>query len=464
MTDKTEKNAILFVTIFGNFVMPFLASALNIALPSIGKSFQVDGVSLNWVATAYLLAISVVILPFGKISDIYGRKKMYFIGMLLAAVTTVLCAVAPTFPLFIIARVAQGISVGMTLGIGPAMLSAAFPPESRGKVLGIVTASVYIGSSVGPLIGGVLVQNFGWKSVLWTVAPMFLVVSVMTVALVRTDWVSDKKIRFDFAGAVLYAVGMVMLIYGVSEVPKPSATVFSIAGVVILTVFIAFEMRTRDAILDLSLFKGNRVFIFSNLATLINYSSVSAIGYLLSLKLQYFHGMSPFHAGLILFIQPLIQAIFSPFAGRLSDKIHPRKVASFGMAISCSGIILLIVESIRPATWLIVVSLIVLGFGFAVFAAPNTNAIMGTVDRRHFGVASSMIATMRTIGQVFSMGIVMFVFSLVIGRVKISSDVYDKFSQSLLAIFIIMTCFSLAGIFASLVKNKKTAAADETQG
>jgi MFS family permease len=189
---------------------------------------------------------------------------------------------------------------------------------------------------------------------------------------------------------------------------------------------------------------------------MINYCSTFSIGYLLSLKLQYLHGFSPFDAGSVLFIQPVIQAVFSPVAGRISDKIHPRKVASSGMAVTCLGLITLVIESYLKdqGIWPIYLSLVLLGFGFALFGAPNTNSIMGTVEKTQFGVASSMIATMRTIGQVFSMGIVMSVFALVIGKVKITQEVYAEFSKSLLIIFIILTVVSTMGIFASLAKNR----------
>ncbi len=455
MKKETQNNTILLVTVFGNFITPFMLSAVNIALPTIGSHFQVDSVSLNWVATAYLLAVSVILLPFGKVADIYGRKKMYFIGMLLSGLTTFLCSIAPTFAVFIAARVAQGLSIGMTLGIGPAILTSAFPPEKRGKVLGIATAAVYIGASAGPLLGGVLVENFGWRGVFWTVVPLFALVSVMTITLIKSEWASETKVSFDFIGAALYAVGIVLLIYGVSEIPAAAATGFAIGGLAILVVFILFEMKVDSALLDIKLFRGNRVFVFSNIATLINYCAISCMTYLLSLKLQYFQGLSPFDAGLVLFIQPLLQAIFSPVAGRVSDRIHPKKVASFGMAVSCVGIVLLIVESIYVGMWLIILALVMLGLGFALFASPNTNAIMSVVDRSQFGVASSMIATMRTIGQVFSMGIVMSVFALMIGKVQMSQVVYEKFSGSLQAIYIIMVIISVAGIFASLVKNKR---------
>jgi len=454
MLRLSEKNAVLLVVVFGSFISPFLFSAVNIALPTIGTEYNVDSISLNWVPTAYLLAIAVIILPAGRLSDLYGMRKMYFAGMFLSSITTLLCAVAPAFSFLIAARVAQGLSVGMALGIGPAMLTVTFPPEQRGRVLGISTAAVYIGISAGPIVSGALVQNFGWRSVFWVIVFYYLMVAILTKVFIKTEWISDKKVKFDIKGSLLYAAGMVLLIYGISEIPSASAIVFAVAGLFVFIFFFFYEWRIDNAMLNLRLLKSNRVFIYSNIATLINYSSTNAISYLLSLNLQYYGGLKPFNAGLVLFLQPVVQAVFSPIAGRISDRIQPGKVASFGMGLTCAGILLLVLETFHQDLSLIILSLVVLGLGFAFFASPNTNAIMSAVDRRQYGVASSTIATMRTVGQVFSMGIVMSVFSLVLGRVQITPEVFAEFSLSLRIILIVMALLSLAGVFVSLVRNK----------
>jgi MFS family permease len=198
----------------------------------------------------------------------------------------------------------------------------------------------------------------------------------------------------------------------------------------------------------------NRPFALSNVAALINYSATSAVGFLLSLYLQYLKALTAQQAGLILVAQPAMQALFSPVAGRLSDRIQPRIVASAGMALTALGLILLILVGPTTPLWTVVVRLMLMGFGFALFSSPNMNAIMGSVDRRSYGVASGMLATMRLVGQMLGMGITTLLFALFIGRVQITPAAYGEFLTSMKTAFAIFASLCVGGIFASLARGK----------
>jgi MFS family permease len=213
-------------------------------------------------------------------------------------------------------------------------------------------------------------------------------------------------------------------------------------------------MKTTSPLLNMILFFYNAAFAFSNLAALINYSATFAVTFLMSLYLQYIKGFNPQHAGLILVSQPLIMAVFSPLAGRLSDRIEPRVVASIGMGFTAAGLFLF--TSLHRETHLafIVTGLVLLGFGFALFSSPNTNAVMSSIEKRFYGVGSATLGTMRLTGQMFSMGIAMVIFAIHIGSARITPEYYPQFLTSLRTGFIIFSSLCFGGIFASLARGK----------
>lgn len=209
-------------------------------------------------------------------------------------------------------------------------------------------------------------------------------------------------------------------------------------------------MKSESPVFEVNLFRHNRVFAFSNLAALINYVATFAISFLLSLYLQMIKGLHPQEAGMILIAQPIVQAFFSPYAGRLSDRIQPRIVASIGMGLTTMGFSLFIFLDEETTIPFIAACLILHGFGFALFSSPNTNAVMSSIEKRFYGVASGTLGTMRSTGQMFSMGMVMLIFAIFIGRAQITPPYYPLFLKSVRGTSLLFTALCLAGIFASL--------------
>ena len=211
---------------------------------------------------------------------------------------------------------------------------------------------------------------------------------------------------------------------GFSELPAITGVVLLVAGMILLLVFIRFERARPYPVLNIRLFSESRLFAWSNIAALINYSATYAVAFLLSLDLQFTKGFSPEYAGLILVAAPFSQALVSPFAGRLSDRIDPGVIASIGMAFTALGLFLLVFLGESTSLYFIIIALIILGIGFGLFSSPNTNAIMSAVDKRYYGVSSGIIGTMRLLGQMLSMGIAMMIFAILIGHVEITPDLY----------------------------------------
>ena len=343
----------------------------------------------------------------------------------------------------------------MIFGTGFAILTSVFPPGERGKAIGMNTAAVYIGLSSGPILGGFLTHSFGWRSIFWVTIPIAAAAFSVTLGRLKGEWAEARGERFDWIGSAAYGSGLIALMYGFSRLPSFSGLALTVAGAAGLAVFVWIESRIKNPVFDMRLFRNNRIFAFSNLAALINYSATSAVSFLVSLYLQYIKGLPPQKAGLVLIAQPVVMAACSPFAGRLSDRIEPRIIASAGMGFTCLGLVFLIFLGDDTGFPYIVGGLLCLGFGFGLFSSPNMNAIMGAVDKRFYGVASASVGTMRLCGQMLSAGVTMMIFSLFMGRVPIHPELYPLFLRSLKTAFTLFAFLCLGGVFASLARGNR---------
>jgi EmrB/QacA subfamily drug resistance transporter len=447
-----DKRIALLVATIASFITPFMASSVTVALPAIGKEYSMTAVMLAWVATAYILAAAMFLVPLGKLADIYGRKRIFLAGMAIFTAATALCGIAPSAGALIALRVAQGIGASMIFGTSIAIVTSVIPPKERGRALGITTAAVYLGLSLGPVLGGLLTQHFGWRSVFLASAPLgFLNVALIAWRL-EGEWAGARGERFDLFGSIVYCVSLAALMYGFPRLVSASGAWLVLGGALGIAAFVLWERRARSPLLHVELFTRNRIFAFSNLAALINYSASFAVTFLLSLYLQYIKALTSQAAGLILVAQPVMMAVFSPLAGRLSDRIESRVVASWGMAITTAALIVFTFLGPGTSPLMIIANLMLLGFGFALFSSPNTNAVMSSVESRFYGVASSTLATMRSTGQVLSMGIAMLIFAVNMGDVAITPEHYVPFLASVRSAFIVFSILSCAGIFASLAR------------
>ncbi|WP_214019354.1 MFS transporter [Methanoculleus sp.] len=452
--DTAERRTVLIIATLAAFLTPFMGSAVNIALPSIAAEFALDAVSLSFVASSYLLATAIFLVPLGRCADIYGRKRVFTLGVTIFTVSALLSALAPSGLMLILFRFIEGIGSAMIYGTGIAMITSVFPPEERGRALGINVTAVYVGLSIGPLLGGYLTEFLTWRSIFLTNIPLGIYIVCQVRRHLAGEWADACGERFDIVGSVFYGAMLFAVVYGFSNLPDPAGIAAIVAGVALSVVFYAWETRTESPVLNVRLLSSNRAFAFSNLAALINYGATFAVGFLLSLYLQVVRGLDPGAAGLVLITQPVIQALFATPAGKLSDRVEPRYVASAGMGLTAVGLALLtLLTATTPMTY-IIASLGLLGFGFALFSSPNTNAVMSSVDRSLYGLASGMLATMRTTGMMFSLAIATVTFALFIGSTQIGPEVQEPFMTSLQVAFSIFAALCTAGIFASLARGR----------
>ena len=447
--DATKMTALLAATLAA-FLVPFMGSSLNIALPTIGNEFAADAILLSWISASFLLTSAIFTLPFGRIADIYGLKRIFTYGIITYAIFSFLSGIAPSAILLILFRAFQGIGASMMFGTGIAILTSVFPLAERGKALGINLAGVYFGLSIGPFLGGILTQYLGWRSIFFLNVLLGLIVISFVFFRLKGEWAECIGEKFDLKSAVVYSFALLFLMYGFSLIPETLGIILTIIGIIGILIFIMVDIKVDNPLLDMGLFFKNRIFAFSNLAALINYSTTTGAVFLLSLYLQYILGYTPQRAGLVLLPLPLIMVIISPIAGELSDKIDPRILASIGMALTAIGLSFFIYVGFFTGLPYIIAGQLVLGSGFALFSSPNTNAIMGSVKKRNYGVASATASTMRLSGQVLSFGIVILIFSLLIGKVQITPDAYFNLLESIRVAFKVFAVICFLGIFATV--------------
>jgi EmrB/QacA subfamily drug resistance transporter len=461
-TTALERSALIVATLT-SFIGPFMISSVNVALPAIQADLGMDAVQLSWIATAYLLAMAVVLVPAGKIADIHGRKKVFTAGLAVYTSGAVAAAFVDSAALLIVTRVVQGIGAAMFVTTGMAILTSIYPPSRRGRVLGIYVAAVYVGLSVGPFVGGMLTQYLGWRSIFLIMLPLGLFSLALTLFFLKGEWLGEPGQKLDLGGCLLYAVAILALVYGASRLPSIIGIALALSGLALLVIFVRHQMAARFPVFDMQLFAGNRTFAFSSLAALLNYSTTFAVTFLLSLYLQYIKGMPPQTAGTVLMAQPIMMALLSPVAGRLSDRIEPRLLATAGMVTTVIGVALLTTLDGERSVALIVANLILLGIGFALFSSPNMSAIMGAVEKRHYGLAAGAVATMRLLGQMFSMAVATVVLALIIGRQAITPATYDLFLRSIHTVFSISAALCFCGVFFSWFRGTVHAGDGSTQ-
>ncbi|MFH1001143.1 MAG: MFS transporter [Bacteroidota bacterium] len=343
----------------------------------------------------------------------------------------------------------------MIFSTSVAIITSVFPPKERGRAMGIAVGSVYLGLSLGPFAGGLLTQHFGWRSIFFFVVALGLIAIFFVITKLKNEWADAKGEPFDWLGSALYAIALFFIMIGFPRLHELIGIGLLLIGLFFLAVFIFKELKSKYPVLDLHLFKYNITFRYSNLAALIHYSATFAVAFLLSFYLQYFKGLDPQTAGFVLVAQPIIMTVFSPWAGRLSDKIDPRIISSAGMAVSSVGLLFLAFISSETTLLNLILTLMLLGLGFALFSSPNSNSIMSSVERKHLGIASGSLGTMRMIGQMLSMGFAMMLFAYFIGQSKIESTNLPQLLNAIQIAFIIFAFLCFIGVFASLARGKK---------
>lgn len=458
--DERERRMVLLACCFAGFITPLLSTMMNLSLVNIGQEFGAGSHQLAYVNTAFLLSSVVFMVPMAKVGDIVGKKRIFMTGVAVIAVTCLVAPFSPDFWFLIACRAVMGLGSACIVTTSVSMITDVFPHENRGGAIGLQTMCVYIGLAAGPVVGGLLNDAFGWHSLFYIIVPI-AVVAVVCMMAFRSEIRPDEGGRFDSKGSVLYGIAIVLSMGGMINLPETWAYAMLVVGVLFLAVFVWSQLRTPHHLLNVRLFKG-RVFSGSCLATFMNYASSYSISYFLALYLQSIGNLTATEAGMLMLVQPAIQAVLTPYFGRLSDRLADKRVLpTVGLVISAFGIATILTYGVGTPLSTVVVTQIIIGIGFSMFSAPNTSIIMGSVDPRETGEASAMVAVMRQTGMMVSMGIAMLFISMIMGSADdIVPGTYGSFIEVLRCSFAVCTVACILGAAVSMMRGRGSAEAN----
>ena len=456
---REKKNTIL-VCVITSFITTFMGSALNLSIPSLEEEFKVGAQTVGWVVTIYMLTCSALAVPFGRLADRVERRSVLRTGILIFSISSLTAVLSKKMWMLLAFRLMQGIGASMIFSTNIAILVGAFDEEHRGRVLGYSTCATYAGLSAGPVLGGVLNQNFGWRAI-------FIATAIVSAAafygaffkLPKGEKKSgilslSSKTHLDYAGNILFVVSIVLTMYGLSSLNSlAGAPLILCLGILFFIFFIRTEMKTENPVIDVNLFRKNLPFTLSNLAAMVNYGSNFALSYLMSIYLQVVKGMSSQWAGVILITNTVIMTVLSPFVGRISDRHSPFKMSAAGMALCAAALGLLSFLSEDLSLAKIIMILALSGVGFSFFSTPNTNAVMSCVEREDYGVSASILSTMRSIGHTAGMSVVSAVVGIYIGSGSLKGAGTEVLMKTFHISFFIFTLLCILGIFMA-VKRK----------
>ncbi|MDR1811540.1 MAG: MFS transporter [Candidatus Fibromonas sp.] len=450
---ENRKSVVLFTLCLTSFLVPYMGSSLNLALPQIAAAFNLDAKKLGWINSAFLIATAIFQIPFAKVADLNGRKKVFLYGVALFGISSVACAFSWNFASLIIFRIFAGLGAAMIFGTNLAILSATFEHNERGKAMGTLSSVVYMSLAVGPFLGGISTHYLGWESVFYIPGIVLIAQAFSIPFFIKQEWVEQSSRHFDKSGSLLYGLALFCLIFGFSELPGLNAVVLVFVGILLIFLFYNYEKNKNEPLFQVRLFESNRVFTCSALAAFFSYAATMAVFFMVSLYLQFVRGFDARAAGLILISSAVVQSIAAFYAGRLADKFEPSKIAMLGMGLNVIGLLGLIFTGMETSIFVIIAMLLFLGLGFGLFSSPNTKVIMGSVKRKHISQASATVGTMRLAGQAFSMGIAMMSISLFIGDSQITPDKFENFMQTWKFTFAICAILCIAGTYASSVNS-----------
>lgn len=455
-TSSRTRYLVLLATSIGAIVNPLLGSMIILALPAIGADFIVSARDLGWMSTAFILANAICLVPAARLVDKIGYKKSYIIGSIVVALSCLLSIFSPSYAVLIILRVLAGCGISLVMITSLAILTRIFPKNKRGFVIGINTAMVYVGLSFGPVLGGIFTESFGWQSLFIVMTPLILCSSIMLFIFLKEEFTEPVPF-FDKIGTVLYAAAIFCLMYGLSTITENGSAFLAAAGFILLIVFVIYELKQKYPILHISLFFKNKRFARSSLAALLNYGAVYGVIYFVSLYLQSVGELSATEAGLIILFQPLIQAVMTPIAGKLSDKIDPKYLVTIGMSLTVVGVFLLAGLGFMTDGFAQYIALtqVFIGLGAALFAAPNTSDIMSSVPKAEYSTASGIVAVVRQLGMLVSMAICMASISIFVGGTDLlGPQMHAEFVLSMQVSMIICAGLALIGVFFSWFRGK----------
>jgi len=457
-------------TIIGTLMASLDRNIILIALPAIALDLHTSFLTLIWIVLIYWLVTAAVLLNFGRLSDMFGRVRLYNMGFALFTLGSGLCSVSQTGEQLILFRIVQALGAAFLFSNSAAIITDTFRENERAKALGLNQTSIVIGSVIGLVLGGFLTSYLGWRSIFWVNIPIGTFATIWSYCKLRELGVIRKE-KIDWLGNVTFAGGLSLILIGVTLANFRILTQFEIllsilGGLSLLILFIIMEKKVPKPMFDLSLFKI-RPFIGGNIAIFLNALARGAFTLIMSFYLQ---GpsmrLNSLEAGIYLIPVSVALAAFAPLSGWLYDKYKIGFFTAIGLLVSAVGFFILTGIAVRTSFYEIVTPLIMIGAGMGIFASPNRASIMTSVPPARRGVSAGISTTFVMVGNSFSIGLVFLIMTNIVplhtaeqlfsGSFNISSiamnnSIVAKFLSSIQLTFFISAIIMLVSILPSLV-------------
>lgn len=435
-------------------------SSVNVATPMIASDLQANAILVSWVPTAFLLSNVIVLLPAGRLADIYGRKKIYVIGMLIFIFTSMLAYLTNSIETLLVIRGLQGIGAAMMFATTMAMIMSLFTEKNRGVALGIASGSLYIGLASGPLLGGWFTEVYGWRSVFIFPAVISTTSLLLVFFFLKGEWKSKSPLTVDWIGALIFTVWASFLFIGVSIFPGINSYILLFVGFTSLFVFYLQQNRSKNPLVRFKAILDNHIFSRSLFASCCTYASNFPLIFLFSLYLQFIKNLSPTETGKIIILQAVMMAILAPIAGKLSDLFEPRIIATLGCLIMSSAFGALMAIDADTSLYFFSGCLICLGIGFGMFTTPNNNAALSSVEKDKLSIASALLNLSRTMGNMVGTAMMLLLVAVIIGDAKIEPSQYNSLLQVIRLALGLSCLYTICGAYFSYTRgNIRTSSA-----
>ncbi len=481
---------ILATVLIGATMSALDVSIVNIAMPTLKTDFNVSLATIEWVAIAYMLTLTIFLPLFGRLADMYGRSRLYNAGFIVFTIGSAFCGMSPSANFMIGSRTLQAIGAGLLQANSIAIITAAFPSNERGKAIGIQGAVQAIAMSIGPFVGGILIAAVGWRAIFYINVPIGILGTLAALFILPRDEVKKEKEKVDYVGTAFFSTGLLFLVLAFNEVVKlgltsPRIILYFGLSVALLGLFVITELKVKYPLVDLKMFRS---FTFSagNMTGMMSYYVLFAIMFLMPFYLERVVGYSVELTGGLLVPIPLAMAVVAPWAGSVSDRRGPRLMTTAGMLLSALACFLLMLLGESSHLAMLVGILIMLGIGMGLFTPPNNSAIMGAAPRDKLSVAGGILNMMRSLGLIFGVDISGLIFTSVEDKYVVEKGFYDvqhifhnrlipvsvkdnAFMKGYLVVLGVLVALSLLSALLSALRNDRPdeealAAAKELEG
>ncbi|MDS1002033.1 MFS transporter [Clostridium sporogenes] len=408
--NNTYKNnwIILAIVVMSPFMACLDSSIINVALPVMAKELYTSMAGIQQVVTSYLIVISAAILIFGRLGDIKGKTSVFKYGFIIFVLGSFLCGISTTLNFLIFSRIVQAIGAAMTMSTSQGIITHTFPPNERGRALGISGTSVALGTLIGPPLGGLIISVVSWEYIFLINVPIGLVAFIAAMKYLPKDKVKSDQ-SLDIKGAILFVICIVTLFWAMLKGQQTgynhiSIIISFIISLICFIVFIILELKIENPMLDLSIFK-NRVFSVNIFSAFVMFIGISCINIIQPFYLQDVLKLSPGKTGLIMMAYPIVLSIVAPISGYLSDKMGSKKLTLAGIVVASIGLLCMTFLNEQSTFLMITLLLSVVALGNGLFQSPNNSLVMSSVEKTKLGIAGGVNALIRNLGFIFGVSI-----------------------------------------------------------